>query len=120
MTYISLFPENLAELLDQHDLYHPEPARLAEYISLMSYSTTERTVDEIIEENIAKWVDDEQECYYGTYSSPAEFAEEYYHNYATEGRIPDWVVVDWQATWDCNLHHDFYYSSDGYVWAEIY
>ena len=22
--------------------------------------------------------------------------------------IPDFVVVDWQATWDCNLRHDFF------------
>lgn len=49
------------------------------------------------------------EAYQGTYSSEAEFAEEYVEQL---GEISPYVVIDWQATWDQYLRHDFSYDEE--------
>lgn len=49
------------------------------------------------------------EAYQGTYKSEAEFAEEFC---SQMGDIPQYVVVDWQATWDYSLRHDYTFDSD--------
>jgi len=44
--------------------------------------------------------------YQGCYTSVADFAEDFTTNvYGVD--IPDYVVVDWTATWDQNLSYDF-------------
>ena len=52
-----------------------------------------------------------EEAYYGRYDSEADFAEEYYNDI---GDAPSFVVVDWEATWNCNLRYDFDFE-DGFV-----
>lgn len=49
------------------------------------------------------------EAYQGTYKSEAEFAEEFVSQL---GEIPVYCVVDWQATWDYSLRHDYTYDAD--------
>ncbi len=54
-------------------------------------------------------IDAFRDCYQGTRDSEADFAEEI----ATEtGCIPEdmpsWIVIDWQATWSCNLRFDYW------------
>lgn len=49
------------------------------------------------------------EAYQGTYSSEAEFAEEFC---SQMGEIPHCVVVDWQATWDYSLRHDYSFDDE--------
>ncbi len=49
------------------------------------------------------------EAYQGTYSSEAEFAEEFC---SQMGEIPHYVVVDWQATWDYSLRHDYSFDDE--------
>jgi len=54
-------------------------------------------------------IDDFRNAYCGTANSEADFCE----NYAEEtGAIPKdfptWISIDWQATWDCNLTHDYW------------
>lgn len=51
--------------------------------------------------------------YVGWWGSMAEAAEDI----AIDGGadIPDWVVVDWDATWQANLRHDFT-EIDGNIW----
>lgn len=53
-------------------------------------------------------IEDARDAFYGTAESFAEFAE----NLANEsGSIPKdfptWIVIDWEASWNCNLRHDF-------------
>lgn len=53
-------------------------------------------------------LDTAQEAYAGTASSEADFAE----NTAEElGEVPkgfpSWIVIDWEASWNCNLRHDY-------------
>lgn len=53
-----------------------------------------------------------QEAYRGQYDSEADFAEEFTNE--IYGEVPSYVVVDWDATWECNLRHDFDFV-DGFV-----
>jgi antirestriction protein len=59
-----------------------------------------------------------EDAYYGEFDSEEEFAEEYYINIMgyqdIERAVERGIVVDWQATWDTNLQHDFAYNN-GYV-----
>lgn len=50
------------------------------------------------------------ESYQGTYKSEAEFAEEFISQIG--GEIPPYVMVDWQATWDCGLRYDYSFDDE--------
>lgn len=54
-----------------------------------------------------------EEAYYGSYDSEADFAEQFVNDvYGVD--VPSFVVVDWEATWNCNLRYDFDFE-DGFV-----
>lgn len=47
-----------------------------------------------------------QDAYQGKWESVEDFAQE-----STDGHYPElpaWLVIDWSATWDCNLRHDYF------------
>lgn len=55
-------------------------------------------------------LDEEREAYAGENTSEADFTEELVqevdgHLFKT---LPDWVVIDWQTTWDSALSHDYF------------
>jgi antirestriction protein len=57
-----------------------------------------------------------EDAYQGRYDSEADFAEEFTTNvYAFDA--PSFVVVDWDATWNCNLRYDFDFE-DGFVFSK--
>jgi len=47
-----------------------------------------------------------QEAFCGIYKSEADFAEEYTED--VYGKIPGYLVVDWQATWKYAFRHDYF------------
>ena len=54
-----------------------------------------------------------QDAFHGTADSYADFAE----NMAEEcGDIPkdmpSWIVIDWEASWNCNLRYDYITATD--------
>jgi antirestriction protein len=54
-----------------------------------------------------------QDAYQGRYDDEASFAEEFCNDvYGVD--IPSFVVIDWEATWNCNLRYDFDFE-DGFV-----
>ncbi len=58
-------------------------------------------------------VEDFREAYQGAWDSGAAFAE----NIAEEcGEIPKdlptWIVIDWEASWNCNLRFDYFTGTD--------
>jgi hypothetical protein len=56
-----------------------------------------------------------EQAYRGVYRDEATFAEEYYNDvYGSD--IPDFVVVDWEATWNSSLRYDYDFI-DGYVFS---
>ena len=118
-----IWAEDLEKVADELVLSHGDFDRLQAYVSLVrSYPMGDGDTKEYIRENLKKWIDWEEESYYGEHDTPEDFARFYYDNYSEE-QIPSWIVVDWEATWDNNLRHDFYFESNatgGYVWAEVY
>ena len=119
--FIHTTAEELEAIAEELELEHEDYERLAEYVGLVGAYSVEEARLEVIRDKLAKWIEWEEETYYGTHATPADFAEFYFENYDTESTISPYLVVDWQRTWDANLRHDFYYSDNGgYVWAEVY
>ena len=53
-------------------------------------------------------IDDFRDTYAGTADSEADFAERFAEDTgAIPKDLPSWIVVDWQATWKCNLRFDY-------------
>ena len=54
-----------------------------------------------------------QDAYQGRYDSESDFAEQFTTDvYGFDA--PSFVVIDWEATWNCNLRYDFDFE-DGFV-----
>lgn len=54
---------------------------------------------------------DFRDAYQGTYPSEADFCEEYAENTgAIPANLPTWICIDWQASWDCNIGLDSFFS----------
>jgi antirestriction protein len=62
-------------------------------------------VDAFVELNEFCDVENCEDAYVGCYQSPEDFAEEYSNDCGD--RIPDHIVVDWEATWSRSLQYDF-------------
>jgi hypothetical protein len=114
--------EELQAIAEELELEHEDYDRLAEYVGLVGnyIVDTEEARLEVIKDKLAKWIDWENETYYGTHATPADFARFYFENYDTESSVQPYLAIDWQGTWDKNLRHDFYFHDYGYVWAEVY
>jgi len=59
------------------------------------------------------YVEHVEEAFRGVYSSEESFTEEYITELC-EVEIPVYVVVDWKATWESSVRHDYDFV-DGYV-----
>lgn len=66
-----------------------------------SYDAVDAFVDEFGVENVQYF----QDAYQGEYSSEEQFAEQFVND--IYGEVPDYLVVDWTATWEQNLQYDF-------------
>lgn len=119
--YYPFFAEELEAIATELELDTTDVDfdRLEAYISLVFSYVADQDPKQKIREDLPKLIEWERESFYGEHESPEAFARFYYENYDTENRIPSYAVVDWQATWDSNLRHDFTYDR-GYVWAEVY
>jgi len=57
-----------------------------------------------------------QDAYQGRYDSESDFAEQFTTDvYGFDA--PSFVVVDWDATWNCGLRHDYDFE-DGFVFSK--
>jgi len=57
-----------------------------------------------------------EDAYQGRYDSESDFAEQFTTDvYGFDA--PSFVVVDWDATWNCNLRYDFDFE-DGFVFSK--
>lgn len=63
----------------------------------------------LVPEDMPVFIGEEQENYRGEAESEAEFARELLEEMGgIPEDFPSWVVIDYQATWDRNLRHDFF------------
>ena len=126
MPYIFPTAEELEPIVEELGLEIESLERLAVYTGLMAFTTDGESEESrlgYLRDNLPKWAEWEQETYYGWYPNTAEFARHYHENYVeySDTNTPNWLEIDYQATWDRNLRHDFYYDADsGHVWAEVY
>ena len=65
-------------------------------------------VDEYIECYFLDAIDHFEDVYQGEYESGGEFAEQIASDCGYISRdFPSWIEIDWQATWDNGLSHDY-------------
>ena len=69
-------------------------------------------VDAFIEEEGFCDVASCEDAYVGTYADGADFAEEFSND--SGENIPDWIVVDWDMTWERGLSYDYTLVEKGY------
>jgi len=57
-----------------------------------------------------------EDAYEGQYKDGAGFAQEHCEGCGVvPDEFPAWVCIDWEATWDRNLRHDYWISDNGHV-----
>jgi len=57
-------------------------------------------------------VADFREAYQGTADSEADFAEQHATDCGDIPReLPEWIVIDWQASWNSGLRFDYWSAS---------
>ena len=62
----------------------------------------------LVPEDMPVFIGEEQENYRGEAESPAEFTREVIEEMGyISADTPSWIVIDYQATWDSALRHDF-------------
>ena len=58
-------------------------------------------------------ISDAQDAFHGTADSEAEFAERMAEECGDIPKdMPSWVVIDWEASWNCNLRYDYMTATD--------
>jgi len=58
-------------------------------------------------------LDDAQDKFHGTADSEADFAEQQADELGYIPKdFPSWIVIDWEATWKCNLRYDYNTATD--------
>lgn len=108
---------DMLEFIDEHNesdfvSYYEEYVRCGEEIGY-------EAVDALIEEmGDVSYVEGCEERYRGVYESKADFAEQFITD--VYGSIPDFVVVDWEQTYDCHLYYDHTACEVGYREVHIF
>jgi hypothetical protein len=115
--YYPFFAQELETIAEELGLEHEDYERLETYVSMTFTYPTGGSPQEAIREDLESILLQEEEAFLGEHNSGGDFAEYWFDNFTEGHSIHDWVVVDWQATWDNNLRHDFTFEA-GYVWSD--
>lgn len=116
-TYIHFTPEELEETAKRLGIeYLPSDFnRLAVYMDYFFSYHTEKGKQTTLDEELADYINMEEEQYEGEFLTGANFAEYIMEESGTMENFPDWVIIDYEATWDYALRHDYFIDS-GHVW----
>ena len=58
-------------------------------------------------------ISDAKNAFHGTADSEADFAERMAEDCGDiPSDLPSWIVIDWKASWDCNLRYDYMTATD--------
>lgn len=58
-------------------------------------------------------IEEARDAYAGTANSEADFAQEQAEETDSIPKdLPAWIVIDWEASWNCNLRHDYFTAKD--------
>ena len=65
-------------------------------------------------------LDDFDEAYQGQHNSGADFAEELANDLgAVSEENASWICIDWDATWERSLRHDYHITDSGHVFRNL-
>ena len=90
------------DFIQEHGIINLE--HFDEYWRLLDNNVQE-AIDAFISLYGVNQLDNFDDYYYGEFRDVREFVEHILEAYGTE--IPSWVEVDYDATWECSLRHDF-------------
>lgn len=109
--------DDILEFIDQRSesdfvAHYEEYVRCGEAIGY-------EAVDALIEETgCISYIEGCDDRYRGMYDSTADFAEQ---TAEEDGyNVPDFIVIDWEATWDRNLRYDYTACEAGYRQVYIF
>lgn len=74
---------------------------------------------EYLDDMGAEDLSDFDEAYEGRYDNGAAFAEHYATNTCEIVTKPSWVAIDWKATWERTLRHDYHITNRGHVFRNM-
>ena len=57
-------------------------------------------------------VEDFRDAWQGQWDRGADFAEHIAEECGGHHDLPTWLVIDWAASWNCNLRHDYFEADD--------
>jgi antirestriction protein len=102
----SMSTENLCKLFEFLNMDEDDRKMIEMYADATGYS-----IDDIS-------LRDAQDKFHGTADSEADFAERTAEECGELKDFPTWVVIDWEASWNCNLRFDYDTArdEDGTVW----
>jgi hypothetical protein len=92
-----------ATKLEDQELDFDQVLRLA----LFTYNNHETDLALLTAERLAEILEEEEEAYAGEFSTEADFAEDLITE-TSDAVLPDWVVIDWQGTYNYALRFDYY------------
>ena len=105
--YHPFFAQELEEIAEELGLEHEDYERLETYVSMMFTYPTGGSPQDAIREDLDSIIRHEEEAFLGEHESGGDFAQYWLEEFTTDHSIPDWIVVDWQATWDNNPEYDY-------------
>lgn len=117
------FTQFYTELMDAKGLLNqPEPEGISEEYQEIYEELCDNHGQDTVDSFLEIWdecdLEHFEDSYQGRYESEADFAEEFTTNcYALN--VPSFVMIDWQATWDQGLCHDYYFVN-GFVFANTW
>lgn len=63
---------------------------------------------------------DFDEAYQGQWNNGADFAESLCLDSGdVPSNFPSWICIEWEATWNCNLRHDYHITNSGHVFRNL-
>jgi antirestriction protein len=78
----------------------------SERLAFEAYASTKGRADTVT-------IDDFRDTYAGTADSEADFAERTAEECDQLPKdLPSWIMIDWAASWSCNLRHDYVTGTD--------
>ena len=111
------YPLNdIQEFIEQYGVQAYSEGHYVTWCELTEHSGADNdAIEAFVAEFGIGYIGDFDDAFRGEYGSEAEFAKEYTNDcYTSTAALPDWVVIDWQATWDTELSSSFTYNN-GYV-----
>lgn len=97
----SMSADEMAKLFDFINLDDDDKKLMEMYAEATGYGFDDIELDSV------------KNSFRGTADSGADFAEQMAEECGEiPENMPSWICIDWEASWNCNLRHDYNYTTD--------